>query len=259
MRHQRPQQDARIAFFEQAGQYTRYLEVETRDGRYLVTTRSQKLGRHLFTKQGRPEFGVLRRAVSAIEILIQEGSLVGRLFVDVGANIGTSTISALLSHGFGSAVCIEPEEENFRLLRANLVLNDLDDVQAVRVAASDRVGNAYLLVFGGPPGKTQVAFDLQHVEDVQAWRAQRAAESGRATTELPKMNVTDLELVTLDHLVASGVIDADRVGMLWIDVEGHEGHVLGGAGALTERGTPIVFEFDPTALEYRALGARSTR
>ena len=39
--------------------------------------------------------------------------------------------------------------------------------------------------------------------------------------------------------------------MLWLDVEGHEGHVLAGAHALTERGVPIVFEFHPRTLEVR--------
>ena len=68
--------------------------------------------------------------------------------------------------------------------------------------------------------------------------------------EVP-LSVTDIELVTLDGFVEDGVIDPDRAGMLWLDVEGHEGHVLAGARALTERGVPIVFEFHPAALEVR--------
>jgi len=65
------------------------------------------------------------------------------------------------------------------------------------------------------------------------------------------MTVSEVELVTLDQLVQDGVIDPDQVGMLWIDVEGHEGHVLGGAETLTERGVPVVFEFDPEILDLR--------
>jgi FkbM family methyltransferase len=243
------QQDARLAFFERAGDFTRYLGAEADGARFVVATRSQKMGRHLFSKQARPEFGVLRRAVSVLEILVGDDAVRDRLFVDVGANIGTSTISALMSHRFGSAVCIEPEHENYLLLRANLALNELDDVRTIRAATSDRVGHANLVVLGGPPGKTWVALDPQQIRDKEADRAQRVAED--PTVELPDMAVSDIELVTLDRLVESGVIDADDVGMLWIDAEGHEGHVLGGASALVTLGVPIVLEFDPDALGRR--------
>src|SRR5688572_18984755 len=67
--------DARAAFFEQAGQYTRYLGVETDDGRFVVDTRSRGMGRHLFSKQGRPEFRVLRRAVTVVEALIGDDAI----------------------------------------------------------------------------------------------------------------------------------------------------------------------------------------
>ena len=65
------------------------------------------------------------------------------------------------------------------------------------------------------------------------------------------ITVVEVELVTVDRLVETGVIDAERVGMLWIDAEGHEGHILEGAGALAERGVPIVLEFNPEGLDYR--------
>jgi hypothetical protein len=44
--------------------------------------------------------------------------------------------------------------------------------------------------------------------------------------------------------------------MLWIDAEGHEGHILGGATALTEAGVPIVFEFEPANLDLRGGGSK---
>ena len=55
--------------------------------------------------------------------------------------------------------------------------------------------------------------------------------------------------VTLDGLIEKGVIEPDRVGLLWIDAQAHEGHVLRGAGTLIERGVPIVLEWCPEELE----------
>ena len=90
------------------------------------------------------------------------------LFIDIGANIGTSTIAALALPMFDSAVCCEPETENFRMLGANLALNDLDDVKRFQVAVSARPARAQLVVVGGPPGKTTVYTDPASVRQKRA-------------------------------------------------------------------------------------------
>lgn len=248
-----PDRDAREAFLERARAYAPYLGVEADGSRFVVATRDRHMGRHLFIKQARPEFRVLGRAVTTVEALTGEDAIAGRLFVDVGANIGTSTVSALRSHRFGSAVCCEPEEENFRLLRANLALNDLDGrTEPLRVGVSDRIGRSNLVVTGGPAGKSRVVLDRRRIEDKKGGRAARRLED--PTVELPEMTVAQVELVTLDRLARSGVIDRERLGMVWIDAEGHEGHILQGASTLADRGVPIVFEFHPAGLD--AEGSR---
>jgi len=218
------------------------------------------VGRSLFLKQARPEFKALARAVATVEILIGEDAVAGRSFVDIGANIGTTTIPALVLHRFGSAVACEPAEDSHRVLVANLALNGLDvHVQPLRVAASNRIGSSSFVVVESLSGASWIALDpvlIQAAEDV---RARRIAEDPtvlddpqpRAPEEVSAMTVVDVELVTLDRLVETGVIDPDGVGMVWIDAEGHEGHILEGAGALTERGVPIVFEFNPGGLDER--------
>ncbi len=53
----------------------------------------------------------------------------------------------MLSHGFGTAVAIEPEPENFRVLRLNVLLNDLEDrIKALPLAVSNEVGRSELVV-----------------------------------------------------------------------------------------------------------------
>ncbi len=49
--------------------------------------------------------------------------------------------------------------------------------------------------------------------------------------------------VTIDQLLAEGIVDGDRLGLVWIDVEGHELAVLAGARSLTD--VPIVIEYQP--------------
>jgi FkbM family methyltransferase len=212
------------------------------------------MGKHLFIKQGRPEFRVLSRAVTIIETVLGDDAVVDRLFVDVGANIGTSTISALVFQRFGSAVCCEPEEENYRLLRANLALNDLEErTRTFRVAVSDRPGTSNLVVIGGPAGKSRLVPDPKRILDKRVSRAARRLDN--PDVEVPPMTVTEVGVVALDGLTSDGVIQTDRLGMLWIDAEGHEGHILRGGRSITEQGVPVVFEFHPSELEIQGTRA----
>ena len=44
----------------------------------------------------------------------------GRLFLDMGANIGTATLTAVAHFGAGGGYAIEPDPANFRTLSVNL-------------------------------------------------------------------------------------------------------------------------------------------
>jgi FkbM family methyltransferase len=248
--------EERGLLFEHMAQYVPYVGVVTEEGRFVVST-SDRMGRSLFAKQARPEFRVLDRAVAVVEALHGEGAIGGRSFVDVGANIGTSTIAALLRHRFGSAVALEPQEDNYRVLKANVAMNEQEGrVRTVNVAVSDRLGRFSLVLVGGEAHKGWIETEPEKVRQLEEERAREAEEAGDSADPPAELTVTDVELVSLDHLTASGVIDESDVGMLWIDAEGHEGHVLAGANTLTERGVPVVFEFCPDHLETRGDRAK---
>jgi FkbM family methyltransferase len=227
--------DERAAFYDRAREYAPYLVTAAGGALFMVRTEDRHIGRSLFAKQGRGEFMVLSRAVAVIEGLLGPEAVAHRTLVDVGANIGTTTIPALFSHGFESAVAIEPEPENFRLLRMNAVLNGLEhQVRALRLAVSNEVGQRDLVVHPERGGKHWIATDRRKL-------AGRAREN--ATT------ILKVETTTIDHLVEAGDIEAERTGMLWIDAEGHEGHILEGASSLLARGTPVVLEWAAETLD----------
>ena len=226
--------DDRTEFFTRAQEYTPYLATPGGGALFLVKTSDMGVGRSLFAKQGRGEHMVLARAVGTLRGLMGPEAIAGRTFIDVGANIGTTTVPAVVTHGFGSAVSIEPEPENIRNLRLNIVLNDLDDrVTALPVAVSNERGEADLVVNQRRTGKHWIATDRGKLEN----------------KGVPEDEILRVETVTLDYLVEGSVIEPERVGMLWMDAEAHEGHVLEGASALLERGTPIVLEYNPELLD----------
>src|SRR4051812_15763589 len=213
----RAQVDKRDAFFEAARPHSPYLGVVTGEGRFVMPT-GERLGRGLFSKRGRPEFRVLARAAAIIEALLGQKAVVGRQFVDVGANIGTSTIPALLVHRFGSAVACEPGGDNFRVLRANIALNELDErVRSVRVAVSDRAGSVNLVAVEGDNEKSWIALKAAQIRRFEKSREREAAEQGQDVRELAPVTVSKVKAVTLDDLVEQAVIDLKRAGLLWID------------------------------------------
>lgn len=93
------------------------------NGRMFVDARDREIGPLVFATGGYERL-YMAAAVETLEHL----GLLGpkRTFVDVGSNIGTSTIDALMHFGFSRAVCFEPDVKNRKLLRLNLLLNDLD-------------------------------------------------------------------------------------------------------------------------------------
>jgi FkbM family methyltransferase len=247
--------DARIAFFEEAQEYAPYLGIDVDGARFVLSTDDSSLSKGMFGKRGRPEFTVLSRAVTIIQILAGDDALADSLFLDVGANIGTTTVAALLWHGFGSAVAFEPEAENYRLLRTNLAINGMeDDVLTHQVGVSNRTGQSLIVGYPGGGSRAWLAEDLEMVR--KAERPKSATGEDEEQEDDPKPQTTntttlEVDLVTLDGLVESGDIDKTRVGMVWIDAEGHEGHIFQGAAKLLEDGVPVVFEFNPVGLDER--------
>jgi FkbM family methyltransferase len=226
--------DKRAEFFDDADRYTPYLATRAGDALFLVKTEDKHIGRSLFAKQARGEIAVLSRAVAAVEGIWGPDAIARRTFVDVGANIGTTTIPAVLSHGFAFAVAIEPEPENLRVLRMNVLMNELEDrVRVLPLAVSNELGQTDLVVDRTRGGKHWIATDPSKVK-------RKSASSSTILT---------VETVTLDRLVETAVLELEDIGLLWMDAEGHEGHILAGAASLLRQGTPLVMEWNPVILD----------
>jgi FkbM family methyltransferase len=208
---------------------TGYLSVETDGCTYLVRADDENVGRKLFIRQSRAEMDVLDRVVKTLLAVGQ--AVVGRQFLDVGANIGTATIPALLRHGFGTAICFEPEPRNVLTLRLNLLLNGLEQrAETLQVALSNTTGTADFAVVSHESGKHRVVANRE------------LRRRTRDTT------LTTVRTLTLDQLVADGTIEPNGVGLLWLDTQGHEGHILERAKSLLDQGVPVVLEWAPRAL-----------
>ena len=220
--------------FRSLARFTPIVAVNGDGVQYLVSTADRAVGRATFISGGY-EGDVMERIIALTEEATGRVPLLaGRTFVDVGANIGTTTIPALLRYGATDALAFEPAPDSFRLLECNLVLNGVSSrVQALQMALSDVTATATL-----------------ELSDVWGDRRVRMDGHDRGEDALGEAAwpTTEVRTARFDDLAAELGVDLDRIGLVWIDTQGHEAHVLAGAPSVLERGVPVVAEYWPYGL-----------
>ena len=150
-------------------------------------------------------------AYSEIDLLtplIQPGQVV----LDIGANIGTHTLSfSRLVEPGGFVFSFEPQRISFELLCANIVANNLTNVFPMHAGVSDQPGKIYVPVVDPTKKVNAAAFSIQ------------GYTSG-----------DPVNIVTVDSL------GLGRCNLIKVDVEGMEYPVLLGARQTIQAHRPIL-------------------
>jgi FkbM family methyltransferase len=222
----------RAMFFDMAARFTPAVAVEVAGLRYWVSTSDRFVGRETFLTGGFDD-GAMERILAALEHHGPGFSLAGRTVLDIGANIGTTTVPLLRRFGARRAIAIEPVPANGRLLAMNCLDNGvLDRVAIHAVALSDRDGEVTMALSSTNSGDHRVLV---------------AGEQGGVLGEAARRTVT-VPALRLDTMVARGTVDLDELGLVWMDAQGHEGAILSGARSLLGGPAPIVTELWPYGL-----------
>lgn len=191
--------------------------------KYIFPTNDWIIGRSLYIS-GRWDDEFMKAAVNLLTERGHRPSFSGGIFVDVGANIGTTTIQALTRYGARHAVAVEPSPECLPYLYSNLAANRLSGrCNIVEAAVSDVSG--------------EVAF--------------RAGKDNSGGGEVLRSEDAHDYTVTsrrLDDIIPALGVGLDELSLVWIDAEGHEYRILNGARKIIDAGTPIVIEFWPQRL-----------
>jgi FkbM family methyltransferase len=210
------------------------IAVDSGGVRYFLSTADDLLSRSIFV-QGFYEGPLLKKVLEALAaVSIRAPNLRESVFVDIGANYGTATLAAMLNWGAQYAVAVEPDPANFEMLQHNVLANKLDHRVSLRQAAlSDHEATVDLAISSTHPGTHRVIRDPSGGECC-------ASGLGRNTIQVPA--------TTLQSVLDEECIDLGRVGLVWIDTEGYEPHVLAGAASLLESNVPVLIELWPWAL-----------
>jgi len=165
--------------------------------------------------------GFEQTQLDGVQDYLDESAIDGdAVFLDVGGNIGVYSI--LLRDYFGQVFAFEPNPVTFGVLKANLALAGAGNTTAVNKALSDTQGVVPIFV----PQNGNLGW----------------ATLDEAHHEIP-VTRTDIECTTLDQFVASSGIDAGKIRLIKIDVEGHETSVIrGGETTLSENRPALLCE-----------------
>jgi FkbM family methyltransferase len=137
--------------------------------------------------------------------------------VFVGAHLGALLIPIALRSGARNIVAFEPSPQNHRLLRMNLVLNDLSAVVVQHAAAGDREGHV---------GFTQ-------------------NDSNSGNSRVSSSEGITVPVTTLDSALP---VDSMGIDLVVMDVEGFEAHAIRGGTRTLERTRYFYVEYAPDQL-----------
>ncbi len=206
-----------------------------RDGILYCTLGTDRgVGRQVFASGGY-DSDLLACVVRILESRNGDNAFRGRTFIDIGANLGTSTIPAILKFGASDALAFEPAPDAFKVLQCNVILNDLSGrVRLSPVALSDKSGFAELEIADADSGDSRI-------------RTGPPEESGELCGESLR-GVIAVPTRRLDDVLEEEHVDLRSIGLVWIDAQGHEAQILQGAQAVLASSVPVVLEYWPYGL-----------
>ncbi len=216
-----------------------YLAVTTLDGSsFIVSSRDQVIARDMYESKKAWGIDVLVRAMRIFPKSSQLGTI-----VDVGANLGSISIAAVYGGLFEKAFAFEPENHNFRILSANVALNDLEDrVHVNNLALTEEVGIDLTMELSPTNlGDHRIRRNLPLTkENIDLFE-----EGTRKTTKVSSSTL-DSEL---PRLLREGL---QFPALLFMDTQGWEGHILKGAHDFlaqnSKHGGALIIEFWPYGL-----------
>jgi FkbM family methyltransferase len=224
----------------------RDVTVNTLNGLLTFDSKDWLIGKYLYVRREHESDELAKVA----ELLQAEGYLADSrpptAVMNVGANLGMTVIGLLKQGYFQRAIAFEPTPDSYRLLVRNIQQNGLADrILHFPFALSSSEGSIELEICADNSGDNRIRISKQ---------PGFFAEEKRTTVSAA--------VKTLDGLMAeSAALRNESVGLVWMDIQGHEGHFFAGAREFFKRGIPVVSEIWPYALdrsgmsllEFRAL------
>lgn len=154
----------------------------------------------------------------------------GKIFLDIGANIGTTSIYVKkIVNPELRVIGIEPGKNNYDLFRVNCILNNVEEIEAKEIGLSNNNNSKKYVYINTNPGGSYVVGE-----------------------NICGENVSNVSMQTLDEFCSGGGIGVSDIGYIWLDTEGAESEIIeGGMTTLSSKRIPLMQEYNPIAYKKR--------
>jgi FkbM family methyltransferase len=225
------------------GRRARVLTASTLNGRLSFSNMDITIARKLFFERAW-EFDLITRTMAWLREQGELGPESGDVMLDIGANVGMICI-AMLKHGyFREALAFEPAVDNYSLLERNIRQNRMAGaIRPYHCGLSDVAGERLMELSDWNFGDHRIRVSAPALPGQQG-------EERRRTVKVP--------VRTLDDVLAEpGAVSPQRIGLLWVDIQGHEGSFFKGARRTLAHGMPVISEFWPYGLRRAGFDRES--
>jgi FkbM family methyltransferase len=225
--------------WEAASRNNSFLEVSTSQGKYRITTADKVISQSLYFN-GSFELNFMQNTVALLREIGRCSAKGTGTILDVGGNIGITSIGMLHTGEFARAVAIEPEPNNFALLQYNVALNSFEQqILCLPFAAADQAGEVLFELSTSNFGDHRVKVASVNVH--QLGFSELYQESNRKVTHVPAKTLDSM----ISELPQNWIED---LSLIWMDIQGYEGYAFQGASVLLSRNLPAVIEVWPYGL-----------
>lgn len=152
------------------------------------------------------------------------------IFLDIGANIGTTSIyvKKVLAPEL-RVIAFEMGKENCNMLKVNCIINNVEDIKAEHVGISAHSGFLPYRYNVENPAGSRVVY-------------------GNAVAFTDKENVVQERVISIDEYLEANKISPEEIRCIWMDVERHEVEAIEGMQRLfssrgKENAIPMLHEF----------------
>jgi FkbM family methyltransferase len=215
----------------------RDVTIDTANGRLTVSSKDWLHGKYLYVNRGFE----INSIHETIALLRKEGYLdqTGKgVILDVGANLGMFCIPLVKQGYFQRAIAFEPAPETFRLLAHNISQNNLRErIDCFNYALSSVAGALELELSKDNSGDHRIRYN-----------------SNQGAFQEHSRRTIHVTALTLDQFFAENPeMKKDDVALIWLDIQGHEGHFFEGAKRSLHPGMAVISEFWPYAIARSGL------
>ena len=203
-----------------------FVGINNKTEKFILYSKDEIISKEIYVKG---EFDLLKLK-KTIKVLHEKGFKTERLF-DVGANIGVVCIPAIKQKIVKTGFAVEPEKNNYKLLKTNIILNDLEnDIQTYNFALSDSDDKHLNMELSD---YNSGGHSVQNLENLKS--------HGNS-----KKNFIKVKTKKFDTLFSN----VNKINdLIWIDAQGHEPFILDGCKNALDKEIPIVIEFWPYGLK----------